>query len=177
MKRKKSNIILIGMAGCGKSTIGKMLAGSLSCGFVDTDKMIEKSQKRPLQEIIDSAGSIEFRRIEENLLLSLHVSNSVIATGGSSVYSRKGMEHLKKDGYVVLLDVDLPVLVKRVRNAATRGLVKQPDQSFSDLFHERRPLYLQFADFRFRCREMSREQVSMGLLDMLKKEGRMVIHI
>lgn len=171
MKHNKSNIILIGMAGCGKSTIGKSVAASLSYHFIDTDKMIEKSLKTPLQELFDRTGPDEFRRIEENILLSLSPNKSIVATGGSSVYSKKGMEHLKKEGYVILLDVSLPVLEKRVRNFSTRGLVRHPDQSFADLYHERKPLYLHFADFIFSCSEMSREEASKGIQDMVVKKG------
>lgn len=171
MKYNKSNIILIGMAGCGKSTIGKSLAASLSFHFIDTDIMIEEMQKTPLQEILDRTGPDEFREIEEKMLLSLNVKDTVVATGGSSVYSKKGMEHLKKDGYVILLDVSLPVLEKRVRNLATRGLVRQPGQSFAGLFHERKPLYLHFADFSFNCTGMSSEEISNGIQNMLAKEG------
>ena len=112
MIQGKSNIVLIGMAGCGKSTVGKMLAAKLNRSFVDTDELIVEYQRRPLQQIIDSEGSEKFRLIEEEVLLNVNVSNHVIATGGSSIYSSKGIEHLKECGVIILLQTDLEVLKK-----------------------------------------------------------------
>lgn len=162
-----SNIILIGMAGSGKSTVGSLLARELSCRFVDTDNLIEQAQNRALQEIIDVQGPIGFRRIEEQVLLRVKLKDHVIATGGSSVYSHAGMMHLKKNGLVILLDVPLPVLEERIHNLNTRGLVKSPDQSFADLFAERLPLYKKYADRTVACFDMGTEEICERIIEML----------
>ena len=120
----KSNIVLIGMAGSGKSSVGKMLARKMNKSFVDTDDLIVKAQNRPLQEIIDSEGPMGFRRIEEEVLLAVNVRNHVIATGGSSIYSRQGIDHLARYGVIIFLQTNLDVLRKRVGDTSERGLVK-----------------------------------------------------
>ncbi len=165
-----SNIILIGMAGSGKSTIGSLLARELSCRFVDTDTLIEQAQNRALQEIIDIQGPMGFRRIEEQVLLRINLKNHVIATGGSSVYSHAGMMHLKKNGLVILLDVALPVLEARIHNLNTRGLVKLPDQSFTDLFAERLPLYKKYADRSIACFNLGKEEICARIIEMLNAQ-------
>ncbi|NIA05144.1 MAG: AAA family ATPase [Proteobacteria bacterium] len=162
-----SNIILIGMAGSGKSTIGSLLARKLSYRFVDTDTLIEQAQNRTLQEIIDILGPMGFRRLEEQVLLRVNLKDHVIATGGSSIYSHAGMMHLKKNGLVILLDVALPVLEARLHNLNTRGLVKSPDQSFADLFAERRPLYKKYADRTVACFDMGKEEICERIIEML----------
>ncbi|GBE12082.1 shikimate kinase 1 [bacterium BMS3Bbin14] len=162
-----SNIILIGMAGSGKSTIGSLLARKLSCRFIDTDTLIEQAQNRTLQEIIEILGPMGFRRIEEQVLLRVNLKDHVIATGGSSIYSHAGMMHLKKNGLVILLDVALPVLEARLHNLNTRGLVKFPDQSFADLFAERLPLYKKYADRAVACLDMGKEEICERIIEML----------
>jgi len=168
MASGKSNIILIGMAGCGKSTVGRRLAQMLECPFVDTDDLIVQAQGRPLQKIIDNLGSLAFRRIEEEVLLAINLRNHVIATGGSTIYSAAGMEHLKNIGQIVLLHADLASLQARVDNAATRGLVKMPEQTFADLFQERIPLYRKYADYVYDCGGQDIETVCRGICALLK---------
>ena len=141
-----SNIVLIGMPGAGKSTIGSLLAKEISFHFVDTDLLIQDSQGRLLQEIVDSEGHLVLRQIEENLLSKLNLKNHVIATGGSAVYSHDAMTHLQKNNLILFLRVSLETLKGRINNFATRGLAKQPDQSFEELFEERSGLYHQYAN-------------------------------
>ena len=171
MKGTGNNVILIGMAGAGKSTVGKILAGKLAYDFIDTDQLIEQSQNCPLQVIIDQGGLEIFKTIEEKILLSLHATHSVIATGGSSVYSRKGMDHLEKRGCLIHLDVALETLQKRVHNELTRGLVKQPEQSFAELYRERRQLYRERADYTVECTGLTKEQTSMAVIDILRRNN------
>ncbi|MDZ4299167.1 MAG: shikimate kinase [Moraxellaceae bacterium] len=140
------NIILIGMPGSGKSTVGVLLAKQVALDFVDTDVLIQTSQQRTLQAIVDADGQAELRKIEEGVLLGLTRQSCVIATGGSAVYSDKAMRHLKSAGVVVFLDVDLATLEARVQDFTNRGLAKDPDQSFAQLFDERLPLYKKHAD-------------------------------
>lgn len=168
MTSGKSNIILIGMAGSGKSAIGRRLAEMLRLSFVDSDDLIVRAQGRPLQEIIDSLGMTGFRRIEEEILLGINLQDHVIATGGSTIYSTAGMAHLMEIGQIVLLQVDLAVLQARVDNVATRGLVKRPEQSFAELYLERLPFYRKYAEYIYECGEQDIETVCRGLVSLLR---------
>jgi shikimate kinase len=164
----KSNIVLIGMPGAGKSTVGVILAKLTSRDFMDTDVLIQISQGRLLQTIVDAEGYLALRRIEEDILLGLHCYHHVIATGGSAVYSSVAMEHLKSNGIVVFLDVDLSTLESRVRDFDTRGLAKRPDQSLSELFEERIILYRKYADVTIDCANLSQEEVCAQIIKRVK---------
>ncbi len=164
----KTNIVLIGMPGSGKSTVGVILAKLTSRDFIDTDGLIQILQARLLQNIVETEGYMALRRIEEDILLGLHCSNHVIATGGSAVYSPVAMEHLKSNGIVVFLAADLSTLESRVRDFDTRGLAKRPDQSFSDLFKERIILYRKYADVTVDCADLSQEEVCVQIIKRLK---------
>lgn len=160
----KSNIVLVGMPGSGKSTVGIILAKLLSFDFIDTDVLIQSSQRRALQDIVDQDGHLALRKIEEDSLLSLDLQNHVIATGGSAVYSAAAMAHLAAIGTVVFLDVELATLEARVDNLATRGLVRRPGQSLADLFAEREALYQQAADVTINCTGMTQEAVCSAII-------------
>jgi len=164
MSQKRSNLILIGMPGAGKSTVGVILAKKTSRDFVDTDILIQRSQERTLQDIVDTDGYAVLRKIEEDVLLGLSVQNSVIATGGSAVYSDRAINYLKSDGIVIFLDVNLPTLESRVHDFRTRGLAKRPEQDFSDLYYERIILYAKYADINIKCAGMSQEEVCSRII-------------
>jgi shikimate kinase len=166
----KSNIVLIGMPGAGKSTVGVILAKLTSRDFIDTDVLIQIAQGRLLQDIVDTEGYMALRRIEEDILLGLHCYNHVMATGGSAVYSHAAMEHLKSNGIVVFLDVDLSTLESRIRDFDTRGLAKRPDQSFTDLFRERIILYRKYADVTIDCADLSQEEVCAQIINRVQTE-------
>lgn len=146
MVSMKTNIVLIGMPGAGKSTVGVVLAKRLGMDFVDTDVLIQVLSGRRLQEIIESEGLAAFRRIEERMLLDLETSRSVVATGGSVVYSTAGMRRLRERGLLFFLDVPLDELAKRVRNMDSRGIVIDPGEDFAGLYRRRLPLYRRWAD-------------------------------
>jgi shikimate kinase len=171
MTASYSSIVLIGMPGAGKSTIGVLLAKLTCRSFVDTDVLIQSQEGRPLQEIVDKDGHLALRAIEEQVIVGHGCMGCVIATGGSAVYSPAAMAHLKKHGTVVFLDADLPTLEARVRDLDTRGLAKRPDQSFHDLFDERVPLYRQYADITIDCSGRTHDEVCGLITAALGKQA------
>lgn len=173
LQPERANIILIGMPGAGKSTVGVILAKQTLRDFVDTDVLIQSSQKRTLQDIVDTEGYAALRKIEEDVLLGVSVRECVIATGGSAVYSDSAMQHLKSDGIVVFLDVDLPTLEARIHDLRTRGIAKRPDQDFVDLFHERFTLYSRYADITIKYAGLTQEEVCARIMDELRGRGKL----
>ncbi|RCS54116.1 shikimate kinase [Bremerella cremea] len=153
------NVTLIGMPGSGKSTIGVVLAKRINRQFVDTDLIIQTTQQRTLQEIMDSEGFAAFCQIEEEAVLSVDVDYHVVATGGSVVYGPEGMAHLKKLGQVVFLKTGLKTLEERLSNMATRGIALKPGQTLEHLFHERNQLYSEYADITIACDGLNVEQI------------------
>jgi len=146
-----TNIIMIGMPGVGKSTLGVILAKRLGLDYLDSDVYLQTRARRKLQEIIDADGVDGFRRIEEDTILSIDLASHVIATGGSVVYSSNAMAHLKKDGIACFLHLGPDQLADRLENLATRGIAMAPGQSIESLYHERQPLYERYADITVDC--------------------------
>ncbi len=169
MAKNESNIVLIGMPGSGKSTIGVILAKRTSRNFVDTDVLIQISQGRFLQDIVDTAGHMALREIEEQVLLGVNCQNHVIATGGSAIYSHEAITHLKSNGVIVFLNVDLATLESRVHDFDTRGLAKRPEQSFADLFEERFTLYMKYADITVECAGLTQEEICEKIINELSQ--------
>jgi shikimate kinase len=164
----KSNVTLIGMPGAGKSTTGIILAKYLSCGFLDTDVLIQVNRRKSLQEIIDESGYLALRKIEEEEILRINVENHVIATGGSAVYSTKAMSHLQDISTIVFLAVDFEIILHRIHNFDTRGIAKAENQTFRDLFDERQILYEQFAEWTIDCSNVTQEETA----EMISKKWR-----
>lgn len=165
-----SNLVLIGMPGSGKSTIGVILAKKSSRDFVDTDVIIQSHEHRSLQDIVDKEGYLALRAIEEKWVCRLEVENTVISTGGSVVYSEKSMAHLAANGVIIFLDASLTTLKKRIHDYDQRGIARRPDQSFDDLFAERSALYKKFAQITINSDEMGQEAVCREIVHRLGEE-------
>lgn len=154
----KENIILIGMPGSGKSTCGVLAAKALLKNFFDTDLLFQGLEEKRLQDIIDDDGIEYFLSAEERAILSLDISATVVATGGSVVYSDKSMEHLKKSGKVIYLHLSYDTMVDRIKNITTRGVVVKEGDSLEDMYNERLPMYQKWADVVINCDNNTVEQ-------------------
>jgi len=141
-----NNIILIGMPGVGKSSLGVILAKELGMRFLDSDLIIQEREQRLLREILEQDGIEGFLAAEERVNASIEAENAVIATGGSAVYSEKAMQHLKALGTVVYLKLEYEQLSRRLGNLHNRGVVLREGQTLMELFAERAPLYEKYAD-------------------------------
>lgn len=142
----KENIVLIGMPGVGKSTIGVILAKILGYHFLDSDLVIQEREERRLHQIIAEEGTEGFLKIENDVNASLDVKKTIIATGGSAVYGKEAMEHLKEIGEIVYLKADYPTIKNRLGNLEKRGVALKPGQTLKDLYDERTALYEKYAD-------------------------------
>lgn len=166
------NIVLIGMPGSGKSTIGVVLAKVLGYRFVDTDLVIQEQEGKLLQEIIAERGNDGFLALENEVNSRLDVSRSVIATGGSVIYGREAMEHLRKNGWVVYLKLDYEDLKKRLGNLRCRGVVLREGQTLKDLYRERCVLYEKYADITIDMDGKNIEKAVNAMIDGLKDRAR-----
>ena len=140
------NIILIGMPGCGKSTVGVILAKIIGYSFLDSDLLIQEKDGRLLSEIISQEGLDGFNKIENKINASIDVSRSVIATGGSVIYGKEAMEHFKKIGIIVYIRLPYEEIAKRLSDLTQRGVSIKEGQTLLDLYNERIPLYEKYAD-------------------------------
>jgi shikimate kinase len=139
-------IILIGMPGAGKSTIGVRLATQRSMPLIDTDRLIEQREGLTLQTILDERGYLALRQIEAQVLINHRFTGQIVATGGSAVYSAEAMAHLKRFGPCVFLDIPLDEILNRVQNLDSRGIAGPPGLGLAEVYAERLPLYRQYAD-------------------------------
>lgn len=153
-----NNIVLIGMPGAGKSTIGVVLAKVMGLEFVDSDLIIQQKEKRLLKDIIKQEGIDGFIAIENEINASIDVDNSVIATGGSVVYGKEAMEHLRNIGTVVYIKLSYESLVRRLGNIRQRGVVLRKDQDLEQLYKERCPLYEKYAHITIDAESLNIEQ-------------------
>ena len=145
------NIILIGMPGAGKSTIGVVLAKAMGYKFIDSDLVIQEHTGLLLHEIIEKNSLDEFNKIENRINASLDVTNSVVATGGSVIYGQEAMKHLKEMGTVVYLKLSLESISERLGDLNQRGVSIREGQTLDDLYNERTPLYEKYADIIIDC--------------------------
>lgn len=166
-----NNIILIGMPGAGKSTVGVILAKTIGMNFIDTDLIIQERYNTLLQDMINNEGIDSFLRKEEESILSLECNNSVIATGGSVVYSPVSMEHLKKLGKIIYLKLTCEEVVSRINNIKTRGIVIEKGQQLSDVFVQRTPLYEKYCDIIVNCSGVDIESIVERIKNVIIKGG------
>jgi len=165
-------IILIGLPGAGKSTIGVILAKTLGMNFIDTDIVMQERTGRLLQELIDDEGIDAFLAIEEDTALSLDADNTVIATGGSVVLSDRAMKHLKSKSIIIYLIISFEEMVRRLENITTRGIVLFPGQSLSDMYDQRIPLYEKYADIRIGCSDGDFERILEAVVSEIRESMR-----
>lgn len=166
---KKENMILIGMPGVGKSTVGVILAKVLGYGFVDADLVIQEKEGKLLHEIIEEVGTEGFLAVENRVNSQLCARHSVIATGGSVVYGKEAMEHLKKDGVVVYLSLPLAQLKKRLSDIRGRGVVLREGQTLEMLYEERVPLYEAYADLTVDEQGLSVEETIEKIIELKER--------
>ena len=142
----KESISLIGMAGAGKSSIGKKLAKYLGFNFIDSDELIEENQNKSLQEVLVQNGIKEFKKIEEAAILSVLFNQTILATGGSAIFSKNAMNHIKSNSSVIYLEVPYKDIINRIPDFSNRGFIKEDDQTIQNAFNERESIYRKFAD-------------------------------
>lgn len=164
----KDNIVLIGMPGVGKSTVGVIMAKIIGYKFVDADLLIQEREGRLLKDIIAQEGIDGFIQIENDVNKSINVHKTIIATGGSVVYGQEAMEHLSAIGKVVYLKLDLHNLKKRLGDVKGRGVVLRENQTLEDLFDERTPLYEKYADIEVDEAGLTVEMTVDKLIEKLK---------
>ena len=162
------NVVLIGMPGCGKSTCGVLAAKALCKDFFDTDLTIQQNEKMPLQAIIDTKGNDYFAAAEEKAICGLEINNAVVATGGSVVYSRKAMEHLRKDAVVIYLRVSFDTMVKRIADINTRGILLRNGETMEAMFSEREALYEKYADKVIDCNDKKIEETVLEIVRSIR---------
>lgn len=153
------NIVMIGMPGSGKSTVGVLLAKRLGLGFTDTDLVVQQETGRTLQNIVDNEGYESLRQVEARVLQGLAIRGHVVSTGGSAVYSQAAMDHLARDGVVVFLDIPLDEVKRRIGDHSLRGISRHPDQTLDDLFQERLELYRRYGQLCIRADLPTADQV------------------
>jgi shikimate kinase len=163
------NIVLIGMPGAGKSTLGVILAKVLGMNYVDTDLLVQERAGRLLQEIIDTGGTEAFLKIEEESLLALRCTGTVIATGGSVVLSERLMEHLRKDAIIVYLKISFPEMERRLSDIRTRGVVLPQGLGLRGMYDQRAPLYEKYADITVDCGNAGFEERVGTVIDELNR--------
>lgn len=167
MKRK--NIILIGMPGCGKSTVGVVLAKAMGYRFLDSDLVIQEQEERLLCEIIEQEGLEGFLEIEERINASIDVNRTVIATGGSVVYGNKAMCHYKENGIVVYIELPYEEIKKRLGDLTRRGVAMKKGETLRELYDERKPLYEKYADITFHVGKKSISETALEIKDLVHK--------
>ena len=165
----RSDIIMIGMPGSGKTMIGQALSASLGLSFIDTDRILEKREHMALQEILDHHGVEYFLEAEEAAILDCRADNTVIATGGSVALCAAAMNHLATMGTFVFLDVGYFDLKNRIQDMDQRGIVFHPGQGLLEIYEERKPLYEKWADITVKINDDDRRSSDWVVSEIAKK--------
>ena len=156
---KQKNIVLIGMPGAGKSTVGVVLAKKLGYAFLDSDLVIQSREGKLLHEIIEAHGVEQFWSIEEEANLSINAVRTVIATGGSVIYGSRAMEHLGQRGVIVYLKLSCEEIARRLGDLNERGVTLRKGQNLQMLYEERIPLYEKYADITVACEKLTIREI------------------
>lgn len=168
-KECKNNIVLIGMPGAGKSTVGVVLAKRLGYHFLDSDLVIQKQYGKLLHELIEEHGVEGFWRLENDVNAAIDTDEAVIATGGSAVYGEEAMQHLCGIGTVVYLKLSYEEIEDRLGDLNARGVTLQPGQTLRDLYEERIPLYEKYAHITVSCDEKYLRNVVKEIADLYEE--------
>jgi shikimate kinase len=169
--RRGGSVVLIGMPGAGKSTVGVLVAKRLGLVFVDTDLLVQERAGRRLQQILDEQGYQAVRRLEEDAALGLGATDAVIATGGSVVYSARAMRHLAGLGVVVHLKAGLGVLAARIDDYDRRGIANPAGLGLEEIFRERAPLYERCADAVVEVDGLTHEEAARAVVAAAGRSG------
>ena len=164
-----NNVVLIGMPGAGKSTVGVVLAKKMGYRFMDSDLVIQERKGMLLHQIIEEKGIDGFIKVENDINASLNTQQSVIATGGSAIYGAEAMEHLKDIGTVVYLKLSYEAVENRLGDLNERGVAVREGQSLSDLYEERIPYYEKYADITIDCENKMIKDIVTEIMSAMKK--------
>ena len=162
-----NNITLIGMPGSGKTTIGVILARMAGMRFLDSDRLIERTEGRKLFEISDALGLEGFRAVENRVNASIEAENTVIAPGGSVIYGAEAMAHLRAIGQVVYLRLSYEAIEARLGDLHARGVSIAPGQTLRDLYNERCPLYEKYAHHSIDCDGLRPREIAFSVIEAL----------
>ena len=164
------NIVLIGMPGAGKSTVGVVLAKRLGYQFLDSDLVIQEHYGKLLQELIEEYGVEGFWDVEDEINASIKRKKTVIATGGSAVYGKNAMEHFRKMATIIYLQLPYAEIEERVGDLQTRGVTVRPGQNLWELYQERLPLYERYADMTIDCYGKSLREIVVEICEQLQED-------
>lgn len=166
-KSKRHNVVLIGMPGAGKSTVGVVLAKRLGYAFMDSDLVIQNKEGRLLHEIIAEKGVEGFWQTEEEINASIETDYTVIATGGSVIYGSRAMEHFKQIGIIVYLKLSLEAITERLGDLNERGVTLREGQDLAALYAERIPMYERYADITMNCEGLSIREIVATIAEQI----------
>ena len=162
------NYVLIGMPTSGKSTVGVMLAKEICYDFLDTDILLQRREKKMIQQMLDEDGLEAFYKVEEDALCAVDADETVISTGGSAVYSAKGMENVCKNAKVIYLELPLEEVYHRIENLHSRGIAGLSVKHFTKIYMERKALYEKYADITVDASGLSKDQLLKKILKIIK---------
>ena len=166
----KNNIVLIGMPGVGKSTIGVVLAKNLGYHFLDSDIVIQQQTGKLLHEIITEKGLDGFLQTEDEINASIEAEKTVIATGGSAVFGKHAMQHLAENGTIIYLSLPYEQIEERLGDLHKRGVALRENQTLYDIYQERIPLYEKYADLIIDCQKKSIRQIVAEIAGKLENK-------